>query len=241
MSYLRSELLRTVRNRRCFIFSVGFPLLLFWVIAAPQSGEDDFNGTGISLPLYYMVTVAAYGAMLAVMGAGARIAAERSVGWTRQLRISPLPVRRYFATKVLVAFLTAGGVIALLYASGAIVGVRIGAGRWVEMTALIVIGLIPFAALGVLLGHLLTVDSMGPVMGGGAGILALVGGFWFPITSGVIYDVGGLLPSWWLVQASHVSLGGDAWPAEGWAVVGVWAVVLTLAAAQAHRRDTARP
>ena len=34
------------------------------------------------------------------------------------------------------------------------------------MTALILIGLLPFAALGILLGHLLTVDSVGPAMGG---------------------------------------------------------------------------
>ncbi len=55
-----------------------------------------------------MVTVAAYGAMVATMSAGARIAADRETGWTRQLRISPLPVRTYFRTEV-VPRLTDGG------------------------------------------------------------------------------------------------------------------------------------
>src|SRR4051794_11516602 len=109
MTYVRSEILRTFRNRRSFIFSIIFPLVLFWVIAAPQRDEDIGQGLHITVALYYMVTMAAYGAMIATMSAGARIASERESGWTRQLRISPLPVFAYFRTKVLVAYLTAAG------------------------------------------------------------------------------------------------------------------------------------
>jgi ABC-2 type transport system permease protein len=240
MNYLRSEILRTFRNRRAFIFSIVFPLVLFWIIAAPQADQEITKGLGITVGLYYMVTMAAYGAMIAAMSAGARIAAERESGWTRQLRISPLPVFAYFRTKVLVAYLTAVTAMLLLYLSGYATGVRLDAGRWLEMTALILIGLVPFAALGIWLGHLFTTDSMGPAIGGGAGLLALVGGFWFPITDGVVHDIGQFLPSWWLVQASHVSLGGDAWPAKGWAIVLGWSVALTLLAARAYRRDSGR-
>ena len=240
MTYARAELLRTYRNRKFFVFSIGFPLLLFWVIAAPQAKDDIAKGVPIHAGTYYMITMAAYGAMIAALGAGARIAAERESGWTRQLRISPLPIRAYFRTKVVVAYLTAVTTIALLYVSGFAVGVRVDAGRWVEMTALILVGLIPFAALGVWLGHLMRTDSMGPVMGGGAGVLALVGGFWFPITSGPIHDIGQYIPSWWLVQAAHVAIGGAAWGALGWSVVGVWSVLMTGGAVRAYRRDTAR-
>lgn len=239
MTYFRSEVLRAFRNRRFFVFSVGFPLLLFWVIAAPQADDDVAQGVPIHAGTYYMVTMAAYGAMIAALGAGARIAAERESGWTRQLRISPLPIRAYFRTKVVVAYLTAVTTIALLYLSGLAVGVRIDAGRWLEMTALILVGLVPFAALGVWLGHLMRTDSMGPVMGGGAGILALLGGFWFPIQSGVVHDVGQYIPSWWLVQAAHVAIGGAAWGALGWSVVAVWSVLLTGGAVRAYRRDAA--
>jgi ABC-2 type transport system permease protein len=107
VTYARSELLRAFRNRRFFILSVVFPLVLFWMVAGPQRDESSLSGTGIPAPLYYMVTMAAYGGMIAVMSAGARIAAERDAGWTRQLRISPLPVRTYFRTKLAVAYLTA--------------------------------------------------------------------------------------------------------------------------------------
>jgi ABC-2 type transport system permease protein len=240
VTYARSELLRAFRNRRFFILSVVFPLVLFWMVAGPQRDESSLSGTGIPAPLYYMVTMAAYGGMIAVMSAGARIAAERDAGWTRQLRISPLPVRTYFRTKLAVAYLTAIVSILLLYASGLIEGVDLAAGRWLEMTGLILVGLVPFAALGILLGHLLTVDSIGPALGGGVALLALIGGFWFPITSGFLHDAGQFLPSWWLVQASHVSLGGAGWPAEGWLVVAAWSVALAWLAVRAYRGDTAR-
>ena len=91
-----------------------------------------------------------------------------------------------------------------------------------------------------LLGHLLTTDSIGPVMGGLTAILAFLGGTWFPLGTGVMNDIAQGLPSYWLVQASHAALGGPAWPLRGWLVIAAWSVVLILLARWAYRRDTQR-
>jgi hypothetical protein len=48
------------------------------------------------------------------------------------------------------------------------------------------------------------------------------------------------VPSYWLVQASHVALGGHPWPARAWAVIAAWTVLLSLLAVRAYRRDTGR-
>lgn len=239
-TYLRFELLRTFRNGRFFVFSFGFPLVLYFVIAGPNAGEADFEGTGVSLPLYYMVGLAAFGAMMATISCGARIAGERSVGWNRQLRITPLRARSYLGAKVLTAYVTATLSILLMYAAGSVLGVRLAAADWLAMTGLILVGLVPFAALGVLIGHLMTVDSIGPVMGGVASLLALLGGTWFPIDAGFMYDLARCLPSYWLVQASHVSIGGGGWGVQGWLVIAAWSLVLSLLAARAYRADTRR-
>ncbi len=240
-AYLRFELLRTLRNRRFFIFSLVFPLILFFLIAGPQKDDHDFAGTGIPAPLYFMVGLVGFGAMAAMLSSGARIAGEREVGWNRQLRITPLKPREYLRAKVLTAYMMASISIVLMYVAGAALGVRIPAGRWVEMTALILIGLVPFAAFGIFIGHQLTVDSIGPVMGGGISLLALLGGTWGPIAkAGFFYDLARVLPSYWLVQASHIALGGDAWGAMGWAVMAFWSVVFSALALRAFRRDTAR-
>jgi ABC-2 type transport system permease protein len=163
------------------------------------------------------------------------------VGWNRQLRISPLSPRAYVRAKVATSYLLALCSIVLLYAAGASLGVRVPAGEWLGMTGLILIGLIPFAALGILLGHLLTADSVGPAIGGGTALLAILSGTWFPLArTGFIHDLAQGLPSYWLVQANRVALGGGGWGARGWLAVMGWSVVLGVLAARAYRRDTAR-
>lgn len=240
VAYTRFELVRTFRNLRLLLFSLGFPLVLYFLIAAPNRNEHSIGGTGISFPLYYMVGLVSFGAMTALISSGARIASERTDGWTRQLRITPLATRAYFRAKVITGYAMAGLTIALLYAAGIALGVSLPAGRWLEMTALILVALIPFAALGILLGHLLTADSIGPATGGVVSLLALVGGTWFPVSSGILHDFGQFLPSYWLVQASHVSLGGQAWDATGWIVIAAWTVGLAILARIAYKRDTGR-
>lgn len=239
--YTRYELLRTLRNRRFFFLALGFPLVLYYIVAGSNRHVQNLGGTGLSAPLYFMVGYASFGTMSAMLSSGARIAAERAVGWNRQLRITPLSTRSYFRAKVLTAYMMALLSLCALYIAGATLGVSLSAGDWLQMTGLIVVGLIPFAAGGILIGHLLTPDSIGPAIGGGIALLALLGGTWFPISGhGFLHDLGQLLPSYWLVQAGHIALGGHAWSAKGWIVIAVWTIVLVRLAAWAYRKDTGR-
>jgi ABC-2 type transport system permease protein len=237
-AYLRYELLRTLRNRRFFFFSLGFPLLLYFLIAGPNEGTHNLDKSGLSAPLYFMVGLAAFGTMNAMLSAGARIAGERSVGWNRQLRITPLSTRTYFRAKVITGYAMAGMTLAALYLAGTTLGVRLTAREWAEMTGLILVGLIPFASLGIVIGHLVTPDSIGPVMGGSTALLALLGGTWFPITGGAMKTIGEALPSYWLVQAGHVGLGAKPWSGTGWIVIAVWTLAGIGAARWAYARDT---
>ncbi len=239
VTYTRYELLRAFRNRRYFFFSLGIPLVLYFVIAGSNRNVHDFDGTGISLPLYYMVSLASFGTMFAMVSSGGRIAAERQAGWTRQLRITPLPVRAYFRAKMLTSYMMAVTSLLLLYAAGASLGVSLPARDWLEMSGLIVVALLPFGALAILLGHLMTVESIGPIAGGTVSLLAIVSGTWFPAT-GFLHTVGQWLPSYWLVQAGRVTLEGHGWGTQGWAVVIAWTALLAALAALAYRRDTGR-
>jgi ABC-2 type transport system permease protein len=239
-TYVRYEMLRTFRNRRFFLFSLGFPLVLYVLVAAPNRGVHDLGGSGIGAPLYLMIGLATLGTMNAVLGAGGRIAVERTVGWTRHLRATPLRPRTYIVTKVLGGYLTATVTIAVLYTAGIALGVRLSASEWLGMTGLLLVGLLPFSALAIALGHLVGVDALGPAIGGTTGLLTFLGGAWFPLGPGLLRDVAQALPSYWLVRASAVSRGGGGWSATGWLVVGVWAVALAAAAVWAYRRDTER-
>jgi ABC-2 type transport system permease protein len=236
--YLKLEILRLFRNRQNFIFSLIFPMVLYLFVAGQQRHAHIGD---LPFPTYYMTGMITFGAVGAVLAGGARIAFERDAGWTRQLRISPLSPRTYFRTKVLGSYLMAAISIALLYIAGSIYGVRMPFGRWIEMTVLILVGLIPFAALGIMLGHLIKGDTMGPVMGGGMSLLSLLGGAFGPlVTTGAFLQVVKVIPSYWLVQAGHTAIGGAAWGLEGWLVMAGWSVLLIYGAVWAYRRDTGR-
>jgi ABC-2 type transport system permease protein len=236
--YTRSELRRTFRNVRFFIFSLGFPLALYFLIAGPNRHEKII---GIPLPLYFMTGMMAFGTMIAVVSSGGRIAAERQIGWNRQLRITPLRAPAYVSAKVLSGYAMAASSILLIGLAGTIIGVRLDVGEWATLVILILIGLIPFAGMGIAIGHLVSVDSLGPLMGGLTSILALLGGAWGPIaTTGALHAVSEAMPSYWLVQAGKTAIGGSVWPLTGWIVVAVWSVAMAVLAAWAYRRDTAK-
>lgn len=239
--YTKYEMLRLLRNKRAFIFSLIFPVVLFVLIAGANKDQTlDVGDVTISFPSYYMVSIAGYGSMIAAISAGARIAAERTAGWNRQLRITPLSVANYFTTKVLTAYAVALASIVLLFTVGVIYGVRISPfTRWLGMTGLILVGLLPFVAMGIMLGHLLTSDAMGPAAGFSTALFGFLGGQWFPVPDhGALHIIGQAIPSYWLTRAGQVGVGAPAWGVRGWLVIGIWSGAMTLLAGWAYRRDT---
>jgi ABC-2 type transport system permease protein len=237
LSYLKFELLRTFRARRFFIFSVVFPLVMFLLIAGPN---QDAKLGGIALPVYFLGGMVAWGTMMAALSSGGRVSVERTVGWTRQLRITPLTSFSYFRAKVVTAYAMVLTSIALLYAAGIAMGVHLSARGWVTMTGLVLVGVIPFIAFGLFVGHLVSPDALGPVLGGVTAVLAVVGGAWGPIGGSALESVAHWLPSYWLVQAGTSAYTGTSWPLQGWICIALWSAVLIRLAATVYRRDTKR-
>ncbi|HET9187310.1 MAG TPA: ABC transporter permease [Acidothermaceae bacterium] len=237
--YLRYELLRTLRNRRFFIFTLAFPLVFFYLIAGANRHQEL---GGIPFATYYLAGMASFGTMMAMISAGGRIASERQAGWNRQLRLTPLTPREYFRAKVATGYMMALITLMLLFVAGLTLGVHLQVREVASMVGLVAVGLIPFAALGIFVGHMFTPDSIGPVLGGGVSILAFLGGAWGPIggTHGFMHDVSLATPTYWLVQAGHTLVGQQAWDSTGWLVVGSWTAVLAVLAARAYQRDTKR-
>jgi ABC-2 type transport system permease protein len=238
LTYLKFEVLRTWRNRRFLVFSLAFPLVLFLAIAGPHR---NIRYDHISFALYYMTGMVAWGAMVSVISSGARIAAERQAGWTRQLRITPLPTWSYFSAKFVCGYMMALLTMAVLFGAGTTIGVRLDAVQWFVMIGLLLVGLIPFAVMGIMFGHLLKVDSLGPAIGGVTSLFALLGGSYGAlITGGALLNVVKLIPSYWLVQAARTAVQGGGWPLEGWLVVATWTLVFSVLAVRVYLRDTKR-
>ncbi|HZB47754.1 MAG TPA: ABC transporter permease [Mycobacteriales bacterium] len=239
-TYLRTEVLRAVRSPRYSVFVAGMPVGLFLLFA---SLYGDGSQDGISARAWLMVSMSVFGAMGAAVSIGGRIAGERQVGWTRQLRLTPLPGWAYVAAKAGTALLVAIPALVLVYAVGAAVeGVRLPAADWLLAGGWSVLALAPFVALGIWLGHRLTVDVIGPLSGALFTALGVLGGIWVPVDqlpSG-LQTVARDLPSYWLAQAGRMPLAGSWIGWHGLGVLALWTAVFALLAARAYRRDTAR-
>jgi ABC-2 type transport system permease protein len=237
--HFKYEIVRTFRNRIFYAVTLALPLVLFYAVA---SGQRSATIDGIAFPLYFMTAMAVYGAMFAAVSPGARIARDRSGGWTRQQRITPLRARTDITAKVVTAYLIALPSVVLVFLAGASLGVRLDAAQWLELGGLLLAGLAPFIALGIVLGYLLRADTLAPSMGGIVVLFALVGGVYgFQLAhSGPLFDVMKAIPSYWLVQAGKTALGGGSWPAQGWIVIAAWTVILVVAAGLAYRRSAVR-
>ncbi len=237
VTHLRYEVLRTFRNRLFLGLTLGLPLVLFYSVASANKEHVD----GVSFQLYFMTSMAAYGAMYAVMAPGGRAAADRAVGWTRQLRITPLRTRTALLSRAVQAYLLALPTLIVVGAAGASLGVRLSPGAWAETAGLLLVGLAPIAVMGILAGILMRVEVTPLAIGGPVVLLALLGGEFYPLfNGGVMLTVVKLLPSYWLAQAGRVALRGGGWPVEAWVVIAVWTLVMMAAAALAYRRGEQR-
>lgn len=237
-TYTRFEFIRLFRNRQNFVFSLIFPIVMFYAIGGSNKNTEIVPG--VTAPRFYFAGMVAFGTLAAVISGGARIAMERQIGWNRQLRLTPLTPAAYLRTKVLTSYFLALIVLGLLSLGALSLGVHFELAQWAKTIGLVLVALIPFAAIGIMLGHLIKGDSMGPVIGGGMSLFSLLGGAYFPIGqgSGFMHELVRLIPSFWLVQAGKAGVGGQAWTAEAWIVVAAWTVVFGAGAMWAYRRDT---
>lgn len=238
-AYLTFELRRAARNRRYVLFAVALPVVLYLVIGRQKASSV----AGVDFAAYFMVSMAAYGAILGAGSVGgARVAAERSSGWVRQLRVTPLRSGSYLTSKVVLAVALAVPAILLVLVAGVATGVSFTAGTAVAVLAALVVASVPFALLGLAVGYWLDAEA---AQTGGMAIslgLSILGGLWFPLSSfpRAVQYVGEALPTYRIASlARSVYTGhGVDWP--DLAVLAAWTVGLALIFARQYRRDTDR-
>ncbi|AIJ13537.1 ABC transporter permease [Streptomyces violaceoruber] len=239
---IKLELTRALRNRKFLFFSVIYPSALFLLIAGSADATSEVDGTGLTLPTFFMVSMASFGALTAVlMGNSERIAKERESGWVRQLRLTALPGRGYVLAKTAsAAVVSLPSVVVVFVVAAAVKDVRLHAWQWLALTGVIWAGSLVFAALGVAIGYLATGDAVRPITMIVYFGLSMLGGLWMPTTT---------FPQWlrdvaeWLPTHAYAALGqsieqSHAPHAQDLAVLAVYFVLFAGGAAWLYRKDT---
>jgi ABC-2 type transport system permease protein len=176
-----------------------------------------------------MVSMASYGAMIAGLFSAQVIATERSQGWVRLLRVTPLPPAIYVVGKLLVALVvTLPAVLLVMVAGVAVNHVNVGAADLAGLVVALVLGSVPFAALGILLGYLFDVNSaQGAVMITNFG-LAILGGLWAPVAAfpDALVTIAQVLPSYRFANLGRAIVAGRLPDVVDVAVLAAYAVAI---------------
>ena len=239
---IKLEITRTLRNKKFMFFSVIYPSALFLMIAGTQDSTAKVPHTNLTMPAFYMVAMASFGALTAVlMGNSERIAKEREGGWVRQLRLTPLPGRGYvFAKTASAAVVSLPSIVVVFVVAATVKDVRLDAWQWLALTGAIWAGSLVFAALGVAIGYLATGDAVRPITMITYFGLSMLGGLWMPTTT---------FPQWlqdiakWLPTHAYAALGqaieqSRAPHAQDIAVLAVSFALFAGGAAWLYRKDT---
>jgi len=245
-AFVSLEVRRTLRNRRYVILAIAFPVvfyLLYTGILSGASADPTALVGGIQWRTYFMVSMASYAAIVAALSGAVVIARERESGWTRQLRVTPLPPLAYVSGKLLLSLIIAVPAIAAVMVAGLLVNhVELSPGRWLELLVILAVGSVPFAALGLLIGYLFGSDS---AQGATLVILfslAIVGGLWAPISSfpDSVATIGRMLPSFRLADLGRSVAAGVPIDLADIGVLVIYAALFGVLAAWRYRTSEQR-
>ncbi len=205
----RYEWLKTLRMPGFVLPSLLFPVVFysFFGIIFNPSGSSSGAAT------YLLATYGVFGVIgPALFGFGVGLAIEREQGWLALKRISPAPAMAYFTAKTSTAMIFAALIIIELFAVAALFGkVAMATSDWLFLAAILLVGTIPFCAMGLALGSWSRGKSAPALVNLIYLPLAFLSGLWIPIQMmpAVIQELALALPPYHLAQLALKVLGKD--------------------------------
>jgi ABC-2 type transport system permease protein len=180
LNYLKLELRRVSRDGGYLVMTLISPLVMYLVFTnlGGLTGKDHHDAA-----VYSMVGMAGFGALGAVLASGVGVAEDKTLGWLRQLRLTPLSPLQVVVARGLTGMTVAILPIAAICTAGAVFdGVSLSAGQWVAIVALLWAGIVPIALLGLGSGYLFSPQKAQLVGMTGYMGMSLLGGLWVPVS-----------------------------------------------------------
>ena len=244
LTLLRLEIRRLLRNRRTVLFTMVLPVFFFLLFGLNSDYANKPNPSGHgNVSASVMINLALYGAVLATTAGGAMVAIERSVGWSRQLRITPLSGTAYVAVKMLTAMVLGLSSLTAVFVVGGITGKPdMPVWVWVTSALSVWLGSLVFAAFGLFMGYLLPTENVMQLLSFVLVIFAFAGGLFIPLDQypHVVQEIAQYTPLYGLAFLVHAPL-LETTPHLAWvANAVVWLGIFCAGAIWRFRKDTAR-
>ncbi len=240
VTYAGLDLRRQLRDKVGMFFIVALPAFLFLVFGM---GDDEAYGSA-DVAMYVMVSMAAYGAVTATTTVAGSAATEQTMGWGRQIALTPLPALAFVAVKTAVAMLVAAVPIALIYAIGAATGSSGSTFDWLASAGIVWLGSALFAVYGLAMCLIFKGENAAGIASGLIVIMSFLGNVFTPM-DGIILEIGRFTPLYGYAGLARYPISGGSLPLDAGhdsvglllANVGSWTVIFAaLAVWGLHRR-----
>lgn len=238
--YVVFELRRLSRDPKFVVLTVLVPAMLYLMIAAlgvsAMPGMDAGRASS-------MIGMACYAVLMVTVTNGVNVSLDRNIGWVAQLRATPLRAAQMAIGKMISGLLLSlFAVIVIFLIGGVLQDIQLSPVRWVAIGAIIWLGSVPFALLGLGLGCLTSQTTAGPTVMAVVVGMSAIGGLWVPVQlfPGTLQHISSALPTTrWAHLGQGIVLGNGA-PVTDLAVLLAWAVGFGLLAALGFRRGALR-
>lgn len=228
LAYGRFEGVRLLRSSGFIGPAIIIPTVMYLVFT--RLGD---NAGQAAVAQYLMVSMACFGAVGAALSNGLGAIEERESGWLQQLRTTPIPPLGVVVVRAALGVVAAVPPVVAVLAAGAVVNhVRLTPGHWVACFAALVVGVIPFALLGLAIGYGVRTQlaqQLSMLLNLG---LALVGGLWIPAGDfpPALRAVSGWSPTGAFGEIGRAAAGIQGLDALGLARLAAWTLALLVVA-----------
>jgi ABC-2 type transport system permease protein len=207
LSEAAGELLRVIRTPSFAVPSLAFPLVfyvMFGLVLPGRWGDLD-------KATYLLATYGAFGVIgPSLFGFGVGMAMERQQGWLDLKRVSPMPTGAYFFAKIAMSMAFAFATICLLSTAGVLFGgVQLSLGTWLRLVATLLLGTLPFCALGLWIGSVVKGQSAVAVVNLIYLPMSVLSGLWIPLMvfPSILQKLAVVWPAWHLGQMALGAIG----------------------------------
>jgi len=213
-SYLleaKYEFLRVLRTPAFAVPTLLFPPM-FYLLFGLILNRDSANAAH-----YLFATYSVFGVMApGLFGFGVGVSIERERGWLALKRIAPMPPGAYLLAKMAMAALFALIIYVVLAAMARFFGgVQLAAWQWLLLGAIAVFGVLPFCALGLLIGSRVNAAGAPAIVNFIYLPMAFLSGLWMPLSllPKFFSQIAPLWPPYHLSQLALTTIGrGDGSP-----------------------------
>ncbi len=238
-----SELRRMARNPMFLIGTVGFPILWFALFGLPNVNGQLPDGSNVGR--YILVSFGTYSLLtLAMYSFGLAVAAERTGGWLRLLRASPMPAPLYFLGKVVAALGFSALSLTLLYTFAHFAGgVTMPLTLALTILGKLLLGCVPLIALGFMIGFLINPTAANVIANVVSVLMSFASGLFVPLDGlpDVMQKLAPYLPTYHLAQIGWGTVTGNtSGELTHWLYLALYAVVFGALAIWGLKRDEAR-